>query len=86
MILLLFYSFDASIDDGHFGRLINHSSGDGVNVHYMAAEANQRHHLYFVAARDLLPGEELFYCYGERRADRIKMNPWLKHNMKDHVC
>lgn len=33
--------------------------------------------LYFVALRNIAPGEELSYDYGDRRKDVIKDNPWL---------
>ena len=54
--------------------MINHCRKQSPKV----VVADSCPHLVFVAARDIVSGEEL-YDYGERRKDLVHHNPWLKH-------
>ena len=69
-------SVDATTDDGGFGRLLNHSK-TVANVSAKLLELGGKPHLCLVAARDIQPGEELQYDYGERSKAVIESYSWL---------
>ena len=69
-------SVDATEDNGRMGRLLNHSKKNS-NVVTKVMEVDSTPYLCLVASRDVEPGEELLYDYGERRDDVIKAMPWL---------
>ena len=58
--------------------MINHCRKQS-NLSPKVVVADSCPHLVFVAARDIVSGEELLYDYGERRKDLVHHNPWLKH-------
>lgn len=71
------YVLDATVEDGTYGRLMNHSRKK-PNVRAKPVEIGGRPAIIFVAMRDLEAGVELRYDYGERRPEVIEKNPWLK--------
>ena len=58
------------------GRLLNHSKTQ-ANVVTKLYEVKGHPYLCLVAARDIKPGEELQYDYGERSKAAIESHPWL---------
>jgi len=73
------YCVDATEDDGSCGRLINHSCKKGQNCKMsIHVDDNGIPHLILVALRDILPGEELLYDYGDWNRSSKKAFPWLK--------
>ena len=58
------------------GRLLNHSKTQ-ANVVTKMYEVDNHPYLCLVASRDIVPGEELQYDYGERNKDAIEAHPWL---------
>ena len=69
-------SIDATQENNTMGRLINHSRKGG-NVTPKILSIDQKPHIYFIAACEILPGDELLYDYGERNKDTIQCNQWL---------
>jgi histone-lysine N-methyltransferase SETD8 len=84
---------DATKDDGSLGRLVNHSRlpvGRQPKTHGPKTPPKQNAHviilkniekrprLLYIASRDIAPGEEVLFDYGERRPEVIAKNPWLK--------
>lgn len=67
------WCYDATIDDGTFGRLINHSKRY-PNIQAKVAVIGGVPFIYFKAIKDIPSGTELRYDYGDRKADL----PWLK--------
>lgn len=67
---------DATKPTDRYGRLINHSR-KAPNCKTKVFEHNKVPHLIFIALRDIEPGEELLYDYGERDPKVIKANPWI---------
>ena len=72
----IYYSVDATKDNGRMGRLLNHSKTQ-ANVVTKLYEVKGQPYLCLVAARDIKPGEELQYDYGERSKAAIESHPWL---------
>ena len=70
------YSVDATNDDGHPGRLLNHSK-TSPNVVTKLVEIRGVPHLCFFASKLVDIGEELVYDYGDRRKIAIEDNKWL---------
>ena len=75
---LMFFSLDATVDNGRMGRLLNHSR-TAPNVVTRLVEVDKKPYLCLMAARDILIGEELQYDYGERNRPAIDSHPWLKN-------
>lgn len=71
------YVLDATVDDGTYGRLVNHSRRK-PNVHGHALEVDGVPAVVLIASRDLPIGTELRYDYGERRKAVLDANPWLR--------
>ena len=69
---------DATFESGKLGRLINHSK-EFSNLTPVTIVVDGKPHIVFVAKRDILPGEELLYDYGDRRRDAVIANDWLLH-------
>ena len=69
-------SVDATVDKGQIGRLMNHSR-KLFNVLTELTEVEGQPRLYFVAAKDICTGTEMFYDYGDRDKDALKAHPWL---------
>lgn len=78
------YSIDATIEDGSYGRLINHFKND-PNLKPVVKIIHEKPRIVFIALRDIAIGEELAYDYGDRRAQSIKSFPWLKHYNYIHI-
>ena len=70
------YCIDATAETERLGRLLNHSKTDG-NCRTQLFEINSKPHLILVAARDIKPGEEMLYDYGDRNKNSIESHPWL---------
>lgn len=71
-----YFSVDATKDNGRMGRLLNHSKTQ-ANVFTKLLEVKDQPYLCLMAARDIRPGEELQYDYGERSKAAIESHPWL---------
>lgn len=69
-------SVDATQDNLRFGRLLNHSK-TAANVVTKLYEVDSQPYLCLIAARDIQPGEELQYDYGERSSEALLSHPWL---------
>ncbi|PIC42089.1 hypothetical protein B9Z55_009278 [Caenorhabditis nigoni] len=70
------WCIDATAESPFKGRLINHSVLR-PNLKTKVVEIDGRHHLIFVALREIEVGEELLYDYGDRSAETLANNPWL---------
>ena len=70
------YCIDATAETSRLGRLLNHSKLGG-NCHTKLFEINSRPYLILVASRDIRPGEEMTYDYGDRNKSSIESHPWL---------
>ncbi|XP_052123655.1 N-lysine methyltransferase KMT5A-like [Frankliniella occidentalis] len=69
------YCIDASAETGDLGRLVNHSRST-PNVIPRALPGPI---IVFEALRDIEPGQELLFDYGERRSEFLLKFPWLKN-------
>ena len=58
------WAIDATEESSRLGRLINHSHNQ-FNLITKLFELDGQPRLYFVARRDLSPGEELTFKYGD---------------------
>lgn len=72
------FCVDATIDgtNKRLGRLINHSR-KSPNCKTRIYEVEGVPHLIFVALKEITPGNELLYDYGETDRNTIEANPWL---------
>ena len=70
------YCIDASVGDGRYGRLVNHSRRND-NCKMKLFIVDNQPQLYLVAKRDIDVGEEITYDYGDRRQNSIENFPWL---------
>ncbi|XP_035691565.1 N-lysine methyltransferase KMT5A-like [Branchiostoma floridae] len=70
------YCVDATAESGRLGRLINHSAKH-KNLMTRSISAGGLPRLILVAARDIQPGEELQYDYGDRSKASLESHPWL---------
>jgi SET domain-containing protein len=70
------YCIDATAESNRLGRLLNHSKLGG-NCHTKLFEINSKPHLILVASRDIEPGEEMTYDYGDRNKISLESHPWL---------
>ena len=68
---------DATEESGMLGRLINHRKKN-ANLIPRTFIVNNSPKVVFIAATDIAIGDELFFDYGERRADVVKELKWLK--------
>lgn len=68
------FSIDATEEDGSYGRLINHSDR---NMNIAPRLMDEKKKIYFVALRNIDPGEELLYEYGENRNSVRKSFGWF---------
>ena len=85
-----FVRIDASEDDGSLGRLINHSrlppnfifdpkNPPKQNAYAVSVKKVGIYpRVLIVATRDIVPGEEVLFDYGERRKECIKEDRWLE--------
>ena len=78
LISQLYFSIDATIDDGRTGRYINHSKS-ALNLLPKVIEApDGQPHIAFFAARNISAEQEVLYDYGERNPQIIQSHPWLR--------
>ena len=87
-----YFSIDATFESGRLGRLVNHSKArSNCSTKVVMLDGIPR--LVFIAKKDILPGSELYYDYGDRFVciqvfsplhyfyfrDKINLlgNPWL---------
>lgn len=70
------WCIDATAETNRLGRLLNHSKLGG-NCHTKLFEINSKPYLILVASRDIRPGEELTYDYGDRNKMSLQSHPWL---------
>ena len=73
----LYFSLDATNDDGRAGRYINHSKS-ALNLLPKVIEAPDGPHIAFFAARNISAEQEVLYDYGERNPQIIQSHPWLR--------
>ena len=75
--------FDASQDDGSFGRLINHSKKYNCKpVKYIEKDPYsdvEKIHLIFVATTAISYGTELLWDYSDHSLSNRQVFPWLKY-------
>jgi len=70
------YCVDATKETNRMGRIFNHSRFSS-NCHTKKIEINEIPYLILVASRDIFPGEELTFDYGDRNRKNISSNQWL---------
>lgn len=70
---------DATVEDGTWGRLVNHSR-IRPNCRMTTLKVGKSPVLVLVALRDIVPGEELLYDYGECRRHKIDDNDWIANS------
>lgn len=73
------WCLDATIDDGLYGRMVNHSRLR-PNCKPASVVLDQAPALGLFARRDIVPGEEVLYDYGETCQSVIDELPWLKES------
>lgn len=66
-------AIQAQMEDGTFGRLVNHSSVADANCkpRFLAARFPR---LVLLSTRQIQVGEEIIYSYGDEEADRLLLN------------
>lgn len=67
---------DATVDDGSYGRLVNHSRLR-PNCKAVGFMVDRKPAIGIVAVRDISVGEEILYDYGEKSAETLERLPWL---------
>ena len=72
---MIWRSVDATEESPYLGRLINHSRKG--NLKAKAVEVCGKPHLILLAQRDIPPGTELLYDYGDRSKESLENHPWL---------
>jgi [histone H4]-lysine20 N-methyltransferase SETD8 len=65
------FLIDATIDDGSFARLINHSRAGNL----VARQVPRQKRIVLYAKTDIMPHTELLYDYGDR--ENVEYLPWL---------
>ncbi|KFM72722.1 N-lysine methyltransferase SETD8, partial [Stegodyphus mimosarum] len=70
------YCVDSTKESSRVGRLVNHSKKNG-NLKTQVFLIEDNPHLVFFALRDIEPGEELSYDYGDRSRASQEAHPWL---------
>ena len=69
-------SIDATGESGRLGRLVNHSRiHPNLQTKVVIVEETPR--LLLVAKKDIEPGTELLYDYGDRSKESLLCHPWL---------
>ncbi|XP_077510667.1 SET domain containing 8 [Amblyomma americanum] len=69
------YCVDATKETGRLGRLVNHSKRGNLRTQMCIIKGVP--HLVLVAQRNIEPGEELLYDYGDRSKASLQFHPWL---------
>lgn len=75
-IIYFNFSIDATLNNRHTGRLINHDLNGNLNAKLV--EIDDEPFIVFFAKRNIYIGDELLYDYNDRDKETIKRNPWLK--------
>ena len=70
------WAIDATEESPRLGRLVNHSH-DQFNLLTKVFMVDGQPRLYFVARRDINPGEELTFDYGDTDRRSVDNFPWL---------
>ena len=74
---ITFYcSIDATGESGRLGRLVNHSRVN-PNLQTKVVIVKDTPRLLLVAKKDIEPGTELLYDYGDRSKESLLCHPWL---------
>ena len=71
------HCIDATVDNGRYGRLINHSKSN-ANLTTRKIVINNVPRLFFIAKCDIPARKELLYPYGDNRPDILRQHQWLK--------
>jgi len=74
---MFFVSVDATGESGRLGRLLNHSVNGNCATKVISIKDDP--YLILVASKQIKPGEELLYDYGERNKEAIESHPWLQY-------
>ena len=77
-IYVLYFSIDATPDDGSLGRLVN-DSYYFANATMKRIAIDGKHHLYLKALRNIAADDEILYTYGETDLD------WHK-DVRKKIC
>ena len=79
LFVSIHFSIDVTKNDGHKGRIFNHSRKKCQCVH--KSDSDSYRYKYSTpllkATRNIGIGEEPLYDYGERNKDVVEANPWL---------
>ena len=79
------FHIDATVDTGDYGRLLNHSD-KSPNCKLKLEKIDEEPRILLVALKEIKPGEELLWDYGDRSQKSLKENPWLKDlNQKETI-
>lgn len=70
------WCYDATVETIFKGRLLNHSRYD-FNAKPILIIINNIPRIFFSAARNIYPNEEITYDYGDRSKNSFKLFPWL---------
>ncbi|XP_015790160.1 histone-lysine N-methyltransferase set-1-like [Tetranychus urticae] len=70
------FCIDATKPNDRIGRLINHSRKK-PNLKTKIIDLDGKPRLIFISLREISPGEELTYDYGDRSKEAIAAHPWL---------
>ena len=73
------WCLDATIDNGRFGRLVNHSK-KRPNLKPIKHVHNNKPRIMFKAITDIEEGSELLYDYAETSRATIAALPWMKNS------
>jgi hypothetical protein len=65
LAFMKYFSIDATFESGRLGRLVNHSKVSS-NCRTKVVMLDGIPRLVFIAKKDILPGSELYYDYGDR--------------------
>ena len=71
------HCIDATVDNGRFGRLINHSK-ISANLTTRKLVINNVPRLFFIAKCDIPARAELLYPYGDNRPEILRQHQWLR--------
>ena len=76
LIISFCFSIDATAESGRLGRLVNHSRVK-PNLQTKVVIVNDIPRLILVAKKEIEPGTELLYDYGDRSKESLLCHPWL---------
>ena len=83
IVFFIYFSIDASNNDGRMGRLINHSMHPNIKPNVIEGVVPRnggrpRPYVYFTAITDIAKGEELLFNYGDNRREIHAVHTWFK--------